>query len=79
LSKTIFTAFAGDTVVTAANFSNAASAAGATDYLYYNAGNGGLYYDALGSGTPTAGVEIAVIGVSSHPADLTVADFKLIA
>jgi len=38
-----------------------------------------LYYDALGSGTPTAGVEIAVIGVSSHPADLTVADFKLIA
>jgi len=79
LSKTIFTAFAGDTVVTAANFSNATSATSVTDYLYYNAGNGGLYYDADGSASHSNGVEIAVIGVSSHPATLSAADFKLIA
>jgi len=79
LSKTIYTAFAGATAVTTANFSNAASAGSSTDYLYYNANNGGLYYDADGSGTHSNGVEIAVIGVSSHPAALSVADFKLIA
>jgi len=79
LSKTIFTAFAGDAAVTAANFSNAVGAGGSKDYLYYNANNGGLYYDADGSGTHSSGVEIAVIGVGSHPTALSVADFKLIA
>jgi len=79
LSKSVYTAFAGDSSVTAANFSNAAAATSATDYLYYNSHTGGLYYDVHGSSSPSAAVEIAVVGVSSHPADLTLADFKLVA
>jgi len=79
LSKAVYTAFAGDSAVTAANFSNASAATGVTDYLYYNAANGGLYYDAHGASTPGATVEIAVVGVGSHPADLSLADFKLLA
>jgi len=79
LSKSIFTAFAGDTSVKAANFSNAVGATSATDYLYYNSHNGGLYYDAAGSSSHGNSMEIAVIGVSSHPAALGVVDFKLIA
>jgi len=50
-----------------------------TDYLYYNSHNGGLYYDAQGSHTATAAVEIAVIGVNSHPETLSEGDFKLLA
>jgi len=79
LSKSIFTAFAGQSSVTAAEFSNASTATSATDYLYYNAISGGLYYDADGSGNKSSGVEIAVIGVGSHPADLSLGDFKLVA
>ena len=79
LSKAIFTAFAGATVVTIANFSNTPSSTGGMNYLYYNAKNGGLYYDADATGSHSSGVEIAVIGVDSHPTALSVADFKLIA
>jgi len=79
LSKSVFTAFAHDSSVGSANFSNAAAPAGATDYLYYNAAGGGLYYDAQGSGNSAAAVEIAIIGSNSHPAALSVGDFSLIA
>jgi hypothetical protein len=46
--------------------------------LYYNASNGGLYYDADGNGAGKAH-EIAVIGTAStgHPTALSVADFHL--
>jgi hypothetical protein len=73
LSKSIFTAFAGESSVASGNFSNATTASGASDYLYYNAKTGGLYYDANGSTT-----EIAIVGASSHPAALSAGDFKLI-
>jgi len=69
LSKAVFTAFAGQSTVSAAEFSNTRN----SDDLYYNAGSGGLYYDNNGSN-----VEIAVIGVNSHPTALSVGDFKLV-
>jgi len=78
LSKALFTAFAGANVVTDANFSNAAAATTPTDYLYYNASNGGVYYDANGS-TSGPAVEIAVVGLTTHPVGLTLGDFTLIA
>ena len=79
LSKAVYTAFSGISSVKTANFSDSVVATSAKDYLYYNSHTGGLYYDADGSGTHSSGVEIAVVGVSSHPAGLTVADFKLVA
>ena len=79
LLKTIYTAFAGESAVQETNFSNATASTSATDYLYYNAHTGGLYYDAGGAGSIKSPVEIAVIGVNSHPASLSVGDFKLVA
>ena len=76
LSKSIYSVFAEAGTISAANFSNAAASTSASDYLYYNAANGGLYYAAEGSGG--AAVEIAVIGVNSHPAALSLGDFQLI-
>jgi hypothetical protein len=62
----------------ASEFTNGSSASTPTNYLYYNASNGGLYYDADGNGAGKAH-EIAVIGTAStgHPTALSVADFHL--
>jgi len=78
LSKAVFTALAGQGVINSTNFSNATSPESPTDYLYYNAGTGGLYYAADGSNLGKSPVEIAIIGVDSHPAALSPGDFKLI-
>ena len=48
----------------------------ADDRIIYNSSTGALFYDADGTGS-TAVVQIAVIGISSHPA-LTNADFMVI-
>ena len=77
LPKSIFGAFAAKSQVNANNFSNAASPQSSSDFLYYNASNGGLYYDANGSNNTSHAIEIAVIGVNSHPAALSVGDFQL--
>ena len=79
LSQSVYKAFSAGGNISAANFSNAAAATSPTDYLYYNAATGGLYYDANGSSTPNAAVEIAIIGTNSHPAALSVGDFQLVA
>ena len=76
LITSMFTAFAGQNTLTSDNFSNASLSTGARDFLYYNAANGGVYYDAQPAVAST-GVEIAVIGVNSHPDALSLADFKL--
>ena len=78
ISKSVFTAFASSGSVSAANFSNASAATSSSDYLFYNASTGGLYYDADGNGSSPA-VEIAVVGVNSHPSALSIGDFKLVA
>ncbi|MDD4914881.1 MAG: NF038122 family metalloprotease [Methylococcales bacterium] len=79
LSQTIYTAFARESVVQTTNFSNSTASASPMDYLYYNSHTGGLYYDAGGAGSPKSPVEIAIIGVNSHPAALSIGDFKLVA
>ena len=78
LSKSIFTAFANSNSITAANFSNSSSPTSAADYLYYNASTGGLYYAAQGSSNPGNAIEIAVVGVNSHPSALSIGDFSLL-
>jgi sugar lactone lactonase YvrE len=77
LPKSIFNAFAAQSQINANNLSNAASPQSSSDFLYYNANNGGLYYDAYGSTNPNHAVEIAVIGINSHPAALSIGDFQL--
>jgi autotransporter passenger strand-loop-strand repeat protein len=79
LSQSVYKAFSAGSNISTANFSNAVAATSPTDYLYYNAATGGLYYDANGSSTPNAAVEIAIIGTSSHPAALSIGDFQLVA
>lgn len=72
LSKAVFTAFAGQKTLTAAEFSTVQTGSGQTP-LSYDAGNGGLYYN-----TGKAVLEIAVIGVDGHPPALSLGDFRLV-
>ena len=78
LSQAVFTAFAGETTVSAVNFSNAAAATSAMNDLFYNAENGGLYYEA-GGDAGSGAIEIAIIGSNTHPASLSAGDFKVVA
>jgi len=56
---------------------NVTSAHDADDRIVYNSSTGALYYDADGNGG-TAAVQIAVIGVSTHPT-LVYSDIQIIA
>ena len=78
LSQAVFTAFAGETTVSAANFRNAIAATSVMDDLYYNASNGGVYYEA-GGNAGSGALEIAIIGGNNHPAALSAGDFKVVA
>ena len=78
LSTSVFTAFTGASSVDSANFSNASVATSTTDYLFYDANNGGVYYDADGAGSVSAPVEIAIVGLSNHPTAISVGDFALV-
>jgi hypothetical protein len=78
LSAAVFTALAGESSLTAANFSNAVTTTSPTDFIYYNDATGGLYYEAGGS-SGSSGVEFAVVGVNSHPTALSAGDFKVVA
>ena len=71
-----FSAFAGQTVVNAENFSNANTATSSIDYLYYQASTGEVFYAA--NGNASSAIEIAVIGVNNHPEALAANDFRLI-
>ncbi len=75
LSQTAFGAFANTGTISATNFSNAGKATSHNDFLYYNKSNGGVYYDAHDA---SQAVEIAIVGLNSHPAALSVADFQLV-
>jgi Ca2+-binding RTX toxin-like protein len=47
------------------------------EYLIYNTDTGKLYYDADGSGTKSKPIEVAIIGIDSHPT-LAASDFTII-
>ena len=48
-----------------------------TDHIIYNQTSGALFYDADGSGA-TAAIQIALIGVTIHPADINYTDFMIV-
>ena len=47
------------------------------EYLIYNSSTGKLYYDADGNANKSQPIEVAIIGVDSHPT-LTASDFSII-
>jgi len=70
LDPTIFTSLTSLGSITASEFISGAGVTAATtasQYLIYNTTTGFLYYDADGTGS-TAKVQIATLGVGSHPA-----------
>jgi Ca2+-binding RTX toxin-like protein len=79
LNKTIFTKLTSTGVLNTDNF--VATALGVprdfNDYIIYNTITGALYYDADGIGFFAMPIQIAVVGMSSHPA-ITAADFTVI-
>lgn len=77
LSKTVFSNLGTTGSLTANLFSSATSAQDADDLIVYNNATGALYYDADGNGSGTA-VQIAILGVSSHPS-IAYLDFAVIA
>ncbi len=77
LDNDVFTVF-GATTVSANQFVSGAGAVAldADDFLVYDTDTGALYYDADGSGAGAA-VQIATLGVASHPA-LIASDFSIV-
>ncbi|MDK9693250.1 MAG: M10 family metallopeptidase C-terminal domain-containing protein [Sulfurimonas sp.] len=52
-------------------------AADANDYIVYETDTGKLFYDADGSGTATAAIQIALLGTTTHPT-ISAADFVVV-
>lgn len=77
--KTIFSKLGavGDLKAAEFNAGNFISGQDATDRIIYNNKTGGLYYDADGNGV-NASVQIALIGITSHP-ELKYTDIQIIA
>ncbi|MDD2368775.1 MAG: hypothetical protein PHQ90_05680 [Sulfuricurvum sp.] len=77
LNTAIFTALSAGALNTANFVSNTTGTAEDTnDYILYNTTSGVLSYDADGSGSGVA-IEIAIIGTTTHPTDLTYANFTV--
>lgn len=81
LDDDIFTTLTAGSLAAAAFYggANVSTALDASDRIIYNSTNGYLYYDADGLGSTASVVKIAILGVSTHPQEVTAADFMVVA
>lgn len=79
LENSIFTKLTSTGTLNAANFvaNTTGKAVDANDYIIYETDTGKLFYDADGSGAGAA-VQFALLGVTTHPTNVTAADFVVI-
>lgn len=79
LENSIFTKLTSTGTLSAANFvaNTTGKAVDANDYIIYETDTGKLFYDADGSGAGAA-VQFALLGVTTHPTNVTAADFVVI-
>jgi Ca2+-binding RTX toxin-like protein len=80
LPKSVFTAFSSLNAVANINLLIGSAALDNNDFLIYNPATGLLSYDADGVGSVHANIaplELAMLGVDSHPATLVASDFIL--
>lgn len=77
LSKAVFSGFTKAAKLTDAQFALASESLSASDRVIYDASSGALCYDSDGSGNAIS-IQIALIGVSSHPT-LSFTDFIIVA
>jgi Ca2+-binding RTX toxin-like protein len=75
LGQTAYSALFTGGALKAGVFDNGAAATTVTQWLFYNAGSGGLFYDSDGTGV-VAAVQVATL---SHKPALTASDFVLVA
>jgi Ca2+-binding RTX toxin-like protein len=78
LLKTGFGDLGADNLITSAELGFGSTATTAAQRLIYNSADGALYFDADGNATTAQPQQIALIGVSTHPATLSPTDFSLI-
>jgi Ca2+-binding RTX toxin-like protein len=77
LYKTVMSALGSAGTLSANNFKLSTQALDSSDRITYNVNSGALSYDADGSGT-TASIQIALIGVTTHPSNIDYTDFVIV-
>jgi Ca2+-binding RTX toxin-like protein len=77
LSKSIMTGLGSLGELSVSDFKLWGQVLDLSDRIIYNKTTGGLFYDADGSGSKSA-VQVALIGIDSHPMDLDHSDFMII-
>ena len=77
LYKTVMSALGSVGTLSANNFKLSTQALDSSDRIIYNVNSGALSYDADGSGT-AASIQIALIGVTTHPSNIDYTDFVIV-
>ena len=77
LYKTVMSALGSPGTLSANNFKLSTQALDSSDRIIYNVNSGALSYDADGSGT-AASIQIALIGVTTHPSNIDYTDFVIV-
>ena len=75
--KTVMSALGSPGTLSANDFKLSTQALDSSDRIIYNVSSGALSYDADGSGA-TASIQIALIGVTTHPSNIDYTDFVIV-